>query len=476
MLQKYNPSPYKELLPFFLITLFVISFSVFYLKVTQTWWFEDDPLDILSSINHNPIDFFINTEVIKNIGTGNPLVPFKHLSQYIDVQLAGLYPSFHYWHTIITTILAAFGLYSVLNLFSKNSIASFFIVILWILLPSTITIIHFIAARHYMEGMPFACLAIYCTYQFCNSDQNNSKLLLIIIISSLISMLYKEIYITSLPTFIFLYSIYKKKYKITIIITGIAIFYAIYRLFIIGLASQYGGNTPLKLEEYFYFFQILPNTFTTNPNGVSIYLISLLIIIYSLLKDRKNILQVAFFIIMLATAFIAIYIIMRPIMQTANNPGTWTRGVFMLNTVLLFFTASIAIKIFNKYILSFIFIAIVMLTISGTHKSKIAWDELKLNAKKEGIFYLENPDKLLISTSAASWFIRGVHHLYNIEKAHYIWEGYLKNPDLYNTDAVNYIWEGRSDSPEEKKILTQYNSIWKYHQGEILQSFEYHSK
>lgn len=436
-----------------IITFFIIILSLTYLKLTQTWWFEDDPFEIsFSGEINNPIKFFIHKKTITGSGAGKALVPFKFLSSWLDAKLARLSISFCYWHSILFFIAAALCLYLILSKFTKNKVSSLFATLLWVLLPSSVTTLHFLSTRQYYAGLPFACFAIYLTYQICEKEKKeNFKRLFAIGLLSLIAMLYKEIYITSLPAFLFLYSVFKKKYKITATIVGIALFYAAYRLWAIGMVSDYGGNVPFSLSEYSKFLYVLPNTFTTNQNGYFVYLIILFVMICAVIKNKKNIFSVLFFIILIGTALLAIYIVSKSIMHSAKHPGTWYRGVFMLNTIILFFTAFLTIKNFNKYFQTLIFIAIFSLTISGTQNAKKTWDSLKLLEEKEGKFYLANPNKLLISQANASWSIPGVHKMYKVKKPHYIWAGNMKKSD-------------------HSKILLEYNSVWIFHNGKIVQS------
>ena len=446
---------FKDTLFAIIITFFIIILSLTYLKLTEKWWFEDDSFEISSSKEiSNPIKYFIHKKTINN--TSKSLVPFKFLSNWIDAKLAWQSATFCYWHNILSIVLAAIFLYFILNKFTGNKIASLFVALFWILLPSTIATLHFISARHYIEGMPFALLSIYFAYRVCEKEEKeNFKMLFGIGFFAIVAMLYKEIYITSLPTFLFLYSIFKKKYKITATIVFIVFFYIAYRLWAIGIVSDYGGITPPTLKEYPKIFSSLPNTFTTNKNGYFVYLIVLFVMVFSIIKDKKNIKLVLFFIILLGTAILAIFIVLKPIIYSAKFPGTWYRGVFMLNTIILFFSAFLTIKNFNKYLQTIILITVIALTISGTHKTKKIWDNMKLLEEKEGKFYIANPDKLLISRANASWSIPGICKMYNIKEPHHIWAKNIKRND-------------------HSKIFLKYNSVWLFHKGEIVQSYNLH--
>lgn len=61
-----------------------------------------------------------------------------------------------------------------------------------------------------------------------------------------------------------------------------------------------------------------------------------------------------------------------------------------------------------------------LLILPGAWKTRKYWNERTARAEAEGKFYLENPDKLLLSEEDALWFIDGVHRMYNVGEIHYL--------------------------------------------------------
>jgi hypothetical protein len=57
---------------------------------------------------------------------------------------------------------------------------------------------------------------------------------------------------------------------------------------------------------------------------------------------------------------------------------------------------------------------------AGAHKTRNLWDSMTASAELEGKFYLNNPDKILLSTEEAWWFIPSVHWMYGVKEPHYV--------------------------------------------------------
>ena len=216
------------------IISFVLAFSFFYINITQYWWFEDDPGQYSAIINH----FVFNSEIISDLKSFMPIfsghmVPMFVLSMLFDIKMASFdtLVTFAYCHNAISLLFTALIFFEILLLFTKNKKGSFFVVLIWCILPSTISVFHFLSTRHYMEGFFFALLSIYFLKKVCDEEWTENFFILFLIgLSSFISIFYKEIYTTSLPTFLFLYSVYKKKYKIAGTSVFISIIYAIAQL------------------------------------------------------------------------------------------------------------------------------------------------------------------------------------------------------------------------------------------------------
>lgn len=439
---------------YIVIICFGFIISVFYLHSIFKWWYEDDPFQyahVLSIIN--PFQIF-TPQLLRTWQSGLAFVPMQILSYWIDVRLFGVSPKMAYIHSLLSLIATMILLYAVMVKLTQKKLASMLITIVWLMLPSTLAVHQFLATRHYVEGLLFGLAAIYLTLLFPNSSILRNNLSILFIGSfALIAMLNKEIYAAVIPTFIFIYGLYKRQYRLVILMIIIAMLYAVYRIWTIGIGMDYTMQF-LNFQEYLKFLWVLPYTFSANFGGYMIYAAIFFISVILLWQKRiMALLAILMFLIVLAASLFSIYPVSYAVLAIFKIPGTWYRAPFLINTLILFFGGYlVSVYISVKWQVIGL-LALLTILLPGTHATRQLWNERMTRAELEGKFYLENPDKLLFSEEEAYWFIPGVKSLYKVLNEHHI------NKQFITGEHTN-------------AMIERFPTIWRFSDGQFVEDDE----
>ena len=416
-----------------------------YLRLQSRWWFEDDPsLFAYANEIHNPASVFFDPAVLRHFTTGKALVPMQLVSYWVDTRLAKLSPAFAYAHQASSFLLTLLVLYFLLlRLLRNNKAAAFCISFLWMLAPSTLVVVQFLATRHYLEGLFFALLAVFVLSKAgLQNRPRDWRAYAIAFTCGVIAALYKEIYAVIVPAFFLGYSWKYKSRGLAMGAVAMTIAYGVYRFWMLGAALDY-NMAFLSAPQYLKFLSKLPYTLSSNYGGYVLWGIIAVLCAYSARavpagEERRG--PLAFGIAVLAGLCIATIIpVSYPLYGTIRVPGTWYRIVFLLNTVLLISGGCLAVR----YLTTRMQLALGLLTMivlgAGAAKTDKLWVAMTARAECEGKFYLNNPDKVLLSEQEAWWFIPGVHWMYGVKTPHYV---LLK--DVQSTRTESPVWRYRT--------------------------------
>jgi len=447
------PIAMRPLLGGLLVALCACLYSIFWLQSTQKWWYEDDPVQYSAAAQvSNPIDIFLDPRTLRNFGTGASVVPMQVLSYWFDTKFFGVSPRAAYMHSLVSLVVVVLLLYTALALYTGKVAASAWIAVIWMFLPATVAVHFFLATRHYMEGLGWSLLAGIFLYLHINRPSQGARHLLVlaILVSTVLAMLSKEIYVATL-SFVFLYSFFKRRYCLCIASIVLGVLYLAYRFWIVGLASHYPVDT-LGVRSYLKYLAILPYTFAASASGYAAYLA--LFIGCVLLLLRRPVAESSKIILIvlatLASTLIATYPTAAAILITYKIPGTWYRSPFLLNTLVLLFVGYLFVRYLPPRSQLLGLLAAFAILVPGAQETVTHWTGRFARSEQEAKFYLSNPDKLLFSEEAAHWFIPGVGTLYNVPAPHYI-------SSLF------------TDGPDAKAMLALYPTIWRYRDGHFVQ-------
>lgn len=431
------------------VVVITLLFSVLYLGVVDKFWFEDDP-GVYATVRtiSNPLEIFYNPDIMRAFGTGAAVVPMQLLSYWFDIKFFGVSPFAANLHSVISLTLTTALLYVIFRRITGDRVGSACVSLLWICLPSTIAVHYFISARHYVEGFGWSLFSCWLVLRLCSLPDKQKSYFKIIAICAcvLAAMLSKEIYVTTLPSFVFCYSISKKQYVLGASQIIIVVAYICYRFLLIGGVGKYPGGLADGIT-YLKYLKILPYTLTANNGGYIILggaAIGCAWLLVTRFHEVKRVMFMA--ILLIVTALVPLYPTSSKVLKAFTIPGTWYRATFILDT-LIFLSAGYLLLQFTSRLHQAICLYIFMIIlIPGTQITREYWNYRLFNAENEARFYLNNPDKLLLSEERAAWYLPGIDKLYGVSRPHYISYQYL-------------------EGDHARKMIQQFPTIWRVEDG-----------
>ncbi len=441
-----GPAPAKSALWAIGIIICVGLFEVgLLLQITDDFWFDDDAtlFAFVAGVD-NPLDFFIAPDVIAV--SGFSLTPVQMFSYWIDLYLGGVNPAFAYVHSALLFILTAIMLFSVLRFF-LSTLVSLTITIAWMLLPSTVTIIEFIGARHYMEGLFFLLCAFYLAYISTETKEFLKKSLIVAgaLVFLFLAMLSKEVYVTSGFLLVLLLFACRRKFVEAGLTVVVGFCYVLYRLWAIGLSSEYPMPSA-DFSSYLRFLAKLPYIFSASYSGYILLAGAAGCGLYAVLRGKVRVGIVFLFALLVAVSLATIFPGSLYLSNDWQNQGTWYRLVFFLNLLFLVGGAYLVGAMSKRTILVMSAVLLVSM-FYGVHVSNIKWDALKDRYNVTGGFYVDNSSRIVYSEVPAYWYLGGLKDLYQ-----------LKHPFVlsYSPDSFTY-----RDYPYIEEI-------WRYEGGKMV--------
>ena len=405
------------------VIVVTLLFSVVYLNILDRFWFEDDPFAYQYARKiGNPLEIFFNPEIMRHFGTGSSLVPMQLLSYWLDIKLFGVSTVAAYLHSCISLVATSSLLYLFFRKLTGQLTGAALLALAWTVLPSTIAVHFFIATRHYMEGFTWSLIACLMTVTLCSDEHRERKPLLLgmACLAALAAMLSKELYVTTLPSFIFLYSLGRKRYDLAALQVVVAILYLFYRFWIIGGVGDYPVGR-LDWQTYLIYLSVLPYTLASHKGGYAILLGMVTLILYlAAIRRKEAIAPLLMIFVLLVTALMAAYPTASPVLGSYQIPGTWYRGTFIVNLVLFLSMGYLLLRFTPRTVQVAALLLIVAVLLPGIRKTRDYWDFRLTNAENEARFYLANPDKLIMSEERAHWFMPHIHNLYGVTHPHYL--------------------------------------------------------
>ena len=438
-----------------LLLIFGAFYCVAYFRLPWRWWFEDDPfLFAYAGSFSNPARFFTDPAVMRNFTTGRALVPMQLLSYWCDMKLAGASAGFAYAHQVASFLLTLVFLYLVLKSALPNgAIAALLISACWVLLPATAVVVQFLSTRHYLEGLLFSLLAIYIKRLSDRYSGRHWILQSAVWLCVVAAMLCKEIYVPVTPAIIAICSWHVRQRRVAVSMLATVFVYVLYRSSMIGPALDYGVPW-LSAGQYPKFLSKLPYTISSNYGGY--VLCAVLATLWFEIARREVAGHRAgwYFGAALVLCLAAILPVSSALYASVRTPGTWYRIVFLLHTIALAFGGYFAVRCLSRRQLISVALLTIAILIPGVEKTRQLWAGMISSAEREGKFYLANPDKVLLSEQAASWYIPGLDALYRIPVPHYV---LLNKPEATQANQPPVVWRNRGGMfvPEPNPFIEQ---------------------
>ena len=412
-------------------------YSMVYLGLSSRWWFEDDPsLFAYAAELHSPADAFTNPEVLRHFTSGSALVPMQLLSYWVDVRLARYSPRFAYGHQTLSFLLTLVFLCLALRQWLQDDLAAFFASAIWAVLPTTAVVLQYLATRHYLEGMLFTVAALYLLLRLRRGSRLTWGAQVAVLSCAIVGMLYKEVYAAMTPMILLASAWRRRDWKFAGMIAATACAYAIYRLWILGPMLTYTDMPWLSPGQYARFLTKLPYTFSSNYGGYCLIGIIAALAVCAARSRRKP--AVLCFAAVLAVSLAAILPVSYPLYGTIRDPGPWHRIVFVPHSAAVAFAAYFVVRRQRRREKAALVLIAFAVLLPGVEKTRRLWSDMTSSAEREGRFYLDNPDKLLLSEQGEGWwFIPGIHWMYGLENEHYV---LLKDVATTQIEPAVPIW------------------------------------
>lgn len=406
----------RSLWPVGALLVFGLLYSAGYLELASRWWFEDDPSQyaFVSTIQH-PLAIFTDPAVLKGMASGTATIPMQTFSYWIDVRLAGFSPRFAYAHQGAAFLLALLMLYLLLvRWLGGNRLAALAMCVCWALTPSTAVVVQFLATRHYVEGLLFTLLAVYL------AERLRGWKLPVAGVCGLIAMLSKEVYVPVVPLLLVALAWRRKDRVLGATSVGVALFYAAFRWWLFGWSARFGDMPFLTPWQYVKFLSKLPYTVSSNYGGYLLVALVVATCVYVVRRNRAHLPVALLFSALIVVSLAAIVPVSYPLYGMIRRPDPWYRIVFLLHTIGIVFAAWCASQLPWRWARAGLAAVTLAVLLPGAVKTRNLWHEMNVSAEREAMFYLGNPDKILLSEQEAYWFIPGVTWMYKISEPHYV--------------------------------------------------------
>ena len=245
---KEHPTLSGIKIPLGLGALLALLIFIIFGDVLSANWRADDTQILAHALRHDVLDNFFNPEVWHQLSPAN-LTPWVVASFEIDLFLFGLSPLGFYTHQLIAIFLVAIACFMLLRLWLEPRFAIAAALIFMLGLPTTAAANN-LMTRHYVEGLLFACLAVY----FCVRYLRDGRLVYLVVATAayIVSITAKEIFVPLL----FLLPLlsegpnrYRAKAFIAFVIVAVA--YTFWRsLMLEGLVGGYTAPSQFLNADY----------------------------------------------------------------------------------------------------------------------------------------------------------------------------------------------------------------------------------
>lgn len=441
-----------------LLLLVLVSFLVFGLARTPSdWWFEDDTWHLAFVRDHpNPIGYFTQKELIREVSVGLAVTPWFPFTFWLDRQIAPLSPMVAYLHSAFAFFLAALLLYRLLLRWLDRPHA-LGVAVLWVLLPSSIVTVEFLSTRHYLEGLIFSIVSFWMACLAGRSPGGEGRgYCWAAAVVYLLACTTKEVYVSTTWLLVVGSFVWYKRYGAVAGMFLCGLLYVLYRFWGIGPSMKSFNDSSLAV--YHLFLARLPFMFTGNRGGYVLFALMLAAVVWLAWKRGLKRGPLLFFGANLAVMLVTILPVSVYITHAYDSLGTWYRLVFLVNTFLLTLFGWIVYRLGKPALSLGLAVLALVFIVNGALEATFRWDRWKAENYSDARFYLDHPDRLLFTRLSAPWFIYGVHQVYQPElPMHFLsWRvdnGTKKSYILRQTERFEEIWVKRAEAYRPDRAL-----------------------
>ncbi|HAG72015.1 MAG TPA: hypothetical protein DCL66_07395 [Gammaproteobacteria bacterium] len=403
--------------------LSLLSFILFW-DVLSANWRADDTQILAQALRYDVLDNFFNPEIWRQLSPAN-LTPWVVASFEIDLFLFGLSPIGFYTHQLVAIALVAIACFMLVRLWLDQRFAFAAALIFLLGLPTTAAANN-LMTRHYVEGLLFACAAVYFCVGYLRGGQ--SKHLAVAAAFYLLSITAKEVFVPLvflIPLLVQGPNRYRfKALVVFLIVSGV---YTLWRgLMLEGLVGGYTAPSQFLSADYLmeavgFIFSIPALLLGEYWQILAVFYVLALVLLC--LKSKRAVIVI---LMVLALELL-------PLVPLANIPGISYPGryyflvwftfcfslAFCFKTAEDFLADKVPAKQANLVIFAlFCFVVVYLQTSRQNFVGAIAARNAEFDVQAE--FIWENgDDKYFVPSSgllSGFWFVRGLREIKEFDR------------------------------------------------------------
>lgn len=270
--------------PWFVPIILAAVTLVMHHSALNGFWRFDDGWLLGFAACYSPWEYFFLPSITREISNAF-VTPWLPLTYDINLALFGLSPFGHYAHQLISLWLAAYMSFLVLQFWMSLSWAVFGAMLFLVGTP-TVHIAQELITGHYLEGLIFACVAIY---GFVRAIRGDGRYWLALgVFGYVLACACKEIYV---PFPVLLLALpegnWKKRFRFVVPFLLVTLLYLCWRVIVLGnVVGGYEHHVEFSLSDLLISYaRMLPLLFGENFIG---YLAFAALVILLLLNTRRR--------------------------------------------------------------------------------------------------------------------------------------------------------------------------------------------
>lgn len=235
----------KTFISLFCSASLVAAVFLLYAKNLSGYWRADDPQILLQALKYSWWEYFFIPGVWQTLSLAN-LTPWVTFSFDLDLHLFDIKPFGFYLHHLVSVGAVAVATFFLLSLRVEKHWA-YLGALLFLVGAPVETVTHNLMTRHYIEGLLFSILSVYCFVRY-KTDQRYRFIVGSLIFYTL-AISAKEIYVPLAVLLIFvqrrqIFYQFKKTLPLTLPFLAIALIYIFWRHYMLNsMLGVYGENS-----------------------------------------------------------------------------------------------------------------------------------------------------------------------------------------------------------------------------------------
>lgn len=413
------------------------------------YWFEDDPILYLRGyLASNPFQTFYDRQYLDQFLAHNEFDAPLYFWYWIDSHIAFRSLKVAYTTNALGWLAAILLFYTVLKRYLGSALGALAGATAWLVLPSSIVAAKYLSAGYYYRGMALCLIALLLAHTLAHKPKDPWRILALALISYA-AMVSKEFFVTALPSFLFLYFFWHRRWRLMLLPVALVATYSAHRIALLGFSVRYAEALATP-SEFSYFVSVIPHIFSANTRGYLLFAVIAIALIFALIKGRDLQLPRTGFVLLAAILIVSIGVlwpISKGIASHIDLPGTHYRSLIIVNAIIIATALWASLRTRSVLLITALIASYLYAVPKGSRWTVIHFGEIMAHNAAEGRFLFEQPDSLLYSTVEARWFIGGLSKLYSDKR------------------QAAYLLPEEIKSPKAQTYLKQFSTIYrfKYH-------------